>query len=145
MGYNRELPPKHPSCGNPGVTPLPVPYCPHFGSREPCHLYGKLDGNSNFFSQKPRRRQKRHTITPATTTTRGQTDLNISGLTEEDCHQPTEAQKGAAAAAEQEEAERRAAAHQRRAIPQVRYDTHRSSEHVHRTRANTQRQQHAAV
>ena len=51
MGYNRELPPKHPSCGNPGVTPLPVPYCPHFGSREPCHLYGKLDGNSNFFSQ----------------------------------------------------------------------------------------------
>ena len=57
----------------------------------------------------------------------------------------TEAQKVAAAAAEQEEAERRAAAHQRRAIPQVRYDTHRSSEHVHRTRANTQRQQHAAV
>ena len=37
MGYNRELPPKHPSCGNPGVTPLPVPYFPHFGSREPCH------------------------------------------------------------------------------------------------------------
>ena len=31
----------------------------------------------------------RHTITPATTTTRGQTDLkHISGLAEEDCHQP---------------------------------------------------------
>ena len=39
----------------------------------------------------------------------------------------TEAQKVAAAAAEQEEAERRAAAHQRRGIPQVRYDTHRLS------------------
>ena len=79
---------------NPGVTPLPVPYCPHFGSREPCHTcMEKLDGNSNF-SQKPRR-QQRHTITPATTTTRGQTDLkHISGLTEEDCHQPNRGPEG---------------------------------------------------
>ena len=66
--------------------------CPLFGSREPCHtLYGKLDGNSNF-SQKPR--QQRHTITPATTTTRGQTDLkHISGLAE-DCHQPNRGPEG---------------------------------------------------
>ena len=71
--------------------------CPLFGSREPCHtLYGKLDGNSNFFYgnsnflyQKPRRKQQVHTTTPATTTTRGQTDLkHISGLAEEDCLQP---------------------------------------------------------
>ena len=56
---------------------------------------------------------------------------------------PTKAQK--VAAAEQEKAERRAGAHQRPATPQVRYDTHRSSEHAHRTRPNTQQQQHAAV
>ena len=59
------------------------------------YLYGKLDGNSNFFSQKPRRRQQRHTITPATTTARGHTDLkHISGLTEEDCHKPNRGPEG---------------------------------------------------
>ena len=147
MGYKREPPPKHPSRGNPGATPLPAPYCPHFGSREPCHTcmenwmeiqtssLRNHEDNKDTPSRQPRPPPEDRPISSTYPASQKKTAISR-----------TEAQKvAAAAAAEQEEAERRAAAHQRRAIPQVRYDTHRSSEHVHRTRANTQRQQHAAV
>ena len=108
------------------------------------YLYGKLDGNSTSL----RNHEEDNKDTPSRQPRPPPEDRPISGTypaSQKTVISRTEAQKVAAATAEQEEAERRAAAHQRRAIPQVRYNTHRSSEHIHRTRANTQRQQHAAV
>ena len=147
MGYKREPPSKHPSRGNPGVTPLPAPYCPHFGSREPCHTC--MENWMEIQTSSLRNHEEDNKDTPSRQPRPPPEDSRPISSTypasqKKTAISRTEAQKVAAAAAEHE-AERRAAAHQRRAIPQVRYDTHRSSEHVHRTRANTQRQQHVAV
>ena len=145
MGYKREPPPKHPIGGNPVVTPLPVPYCPHFGSREPCHTCMENWMEIQTSSLRTTKTTKTP-ITPATTTTRGQTDLkHISGLTEEDCHQPNRGPEGSSSSSSRTRSGKESSSTSTPGIPQVRYDTHRSSEHVHRTRANTQRQQHAAV
>ena len=139
MGYKREPPPKHPSRGNPGVTPLPVPYFPHFGSREPCHTC--MENWMEIQTSSLRNHEEDNKDTPSRQPRPPPEDSRPISSTypasqKKTAISRTEAQKVAAAAAEQE-AERRAAAHQRRAIPQVGYDTHRSSEHVHRTRANT--------
>ena len=146
MGYKREPQPTHPSPGNPGVTPLPVPFLV-LGSRVMLCLGNWMEiqtssrrnhkeDNEDTPSRKPRSPPEDRPISSTYPASQKKTAISR-----------TEGQKIAAAesAAEQEEAERRVAAHQRRAIPQVRYDTHRSSEHAHRTRPNTQRQQHAVV
>ena len=143
MGYKREPQPKHPSRGNPGVTPLPVPFLVVLGSRVILCLENWMEIQTS-----SRRNHKDNEDTPSRQPRPPPEDRPISSTypasQKKTAISRTEAQK-IAAAAEQEEAERRAAAHQRRAIPQVRHDTHRSSEHAHRTRPNTQRQQHAAV
>ena len=143
MGYKREkTQPTHPSRGNPEGTPLPVPFL-ILGSRVMLCLENRMEiqtsssrnhteDNEDTPSRQPRPPPEDSPISSTYPASQKKTAISR-----------TEAQK--IAAAEQEEAERRAAAHQRRAIPQVRYDTHRSSEHAHRTRPNTQRQQHAAV
>ena len=142
MGYKRGPPPKTLSGGKPGVTPLSVSFFV-FGSRAiPCmESWKEIQTSSPLRSHEgdikdPPSRQPRPSPEDSPISSTFPASKKKTAISR------TEAQKIAPA---EQQAEKRTEAHQRRAAPKVRYDAHRSSEHAHRTRPNTQRQQHAAV